>query len=287
MQGSDSETFGYKCAWLAIQTRDPAAVMEALELSDRREVDRAEGVAGAYAGQLFVTSPVDGWVLVASTSLGDATCDAEGHPDLETFAERLETTSRRLGVPCQYFATQRVVELHGWAVAEPSGLRRAFVYSGERGEVLFDEGQADETEPSELRLSGDPNAAADEPPLTMDVVPNEEHVMEVARRWSLAPVEVELPARGWLARRSGLWSAPVREAPVAPRAVPAAQTHAAPACPRRWSDNVWLASLSLVGCLYCLVVGVRSSSYGWIAAAAACSLPPMLWLDQRLRRWLP
>src|SRR5262245_13351295 len=69
VQADSPVPFGYKCAWLAIKTDDPQAVVEALGLKNVRKIGWEKGIAAAYGGEVFVTPPIKGWVLAASFSL--------------------------------------------------------------------------------------------------------------------------------------------------------------------------------------------------------------------------
>src|SRR5262245_29295665 len=68
--------FGYKIAWLAIQSEDPRSVLEALRealrLEDVVPANWRSGVTAAYRygeERVFVTPVVSGWVLCAGHSL--------------------------------------------------------------------------------------------------------------------------------------------------------------------------------------------------------------------------
>jgi hypothetical protein len=280
-----AKTFGYKCAWLALRTKAPNDVIAALELRDVREVDWDEGVEAAYAGRFFVTPPLDDWTLVANTDLMDTLFDSDNCPDLESFANRLETTAKRLDAVSQFFATHRVIELHAWAVADPKGLRRAFAYLGERDEVLFDTGAVDPAEKRSRLLLGSDSPASETEQEWSDDLPTEEDVMRVARRWSLVLDDLDddrLPARGWVARSSGLWARP--------RATPASEVPQTidPGCPRSTPKPLsgTVAAVSLACALLCLGISVRYLSHGWAIASSAFSIPPALWLGNRLIRKL-
>ena len=135
VEPDDPVPFGYKCAWLAIQSEDPAAVVDALKLLQVRKCSWKLGIEAAYQHEVFVGPPVRGWVLVASSSLPDIS--EKGRED------RLSSLVRALGKDfpeVQYFGTHRVVEYHGWLRATKGEIVRRYDHLGERGETLCNEG---------------------------------------------------------------------------------------------------------------------------------------------------
>lgn len=184
-----AESFGYKTAWIAVRGVRPAALAEALALRAVREGDWETGLAAAYddaTGAVFVTPIIDGWVLCVGFAL---TAPIDERPP--SFGVRAAEWAARLQTEVQYFATHRVVEAHGWARARPSGLERAYLYVGESGEKVLDEGPPTAEERALGFAFFDPasaEATADGYWERRDLVhPGEEHVMALAGRWSLDP----------------------------------------------------------------------------------------------------
>ena len=62
------KAFGYKACWFAITTSHPATVVETLELGETTAANWASGIAAAYGDGdwIFVSPPVNGWVLAVS-----------------------------------------------------------------------------------------------------------------------------------------------------------------------------------------------------------------------------
>jgi hypothetical protein len=58
--------FGYNIGWLALRCDDPRAVAAACDVEEPQSCPWNEGIKTAYRqrAQLFITPPVDGWVLV-------------------------------------------------------------------------------------------------------------------------------------------------------------------------------------------------------------------------------
>ncbi|MEM9729522.1 MAG: hypothetical protein AAF997_13115 [Myxococcota bacterium] len=192
-------SFGYKSQWLAVKTNDPTAALKALGASVPRETSWSYGVA-APEGELFVTPPLDGWVLVVGHFP-----EIVGKRDEKTLA-LVSKLSAELGTEVQYFGTHRVVDYHAWIRATKGQVSRAYAYLGERGETILEMGEQTEEEKA-LGLNffddGSSEAKNDEYWERDDVTyPDEEDVMKVAGRWSINPTELEergAVGRGWLA----------------------------------------------------------------------------------------
>lgn len=166
--------FGYKCAWLAISTEDSEAVVQALALRHVHKSGWQKGIESAYGGEVFVTPPLQGWVLVVSSRLPDI-------PD-RTRPDELAPLVKTLGKKfpqVQYFGTHRVVEYHGWLRATQGEIVRRYAYLGERGETLCDEGKRTEEETKLGLIYNDCK------------FPKEQDVMRLAGAWSIDPTTLD------------------------------------------------------------------------------------------------
>jgi hypothetical protein len=166
--------FGYKCAWLAIKTEDPQAVVEALGIQNVRKTGWHNGVAAAYNGAVFVTPAIKGWVLAASFSLPEI-ADKTRPDHLSLLVKWLSKKFPDV----QYFGTHRVVEYHGWLRATKGEIVRRYAFLGERGETLSDEGKRTDEETSLDLIYNDSK------------FPNEQHVMQLAGAWSIDPSSLD------------------------------------------------------------------------------------------------
>jgi hypothetical protein len=158
--------FGYKCAWFAVRTENPLSVAAHLSLRGIRTANWREGVQKAYQASVFVSPPERGWILAAGR------CLANVSPFPQAITPSVEALSLAHG-EALFFATDRITETHVWARARSGVLERAFGYSGESGEILWDQGSKTE---EEISLSFD--------------FPNEETVMGLARRWCICPLDL-------------------------------------------------------------------------------------------------
>lgn len=189
--------FGYKIAWLAIRSEDAQAVADALGLDGARAASWDEGVSAAYAARLspvptvFVTPPVDGWVLAVLGGGGLFDDDGTGAGLLD-----LATLSRRFG-EAQRFSTHRVVEAHEWQRWADGLPVRRYRWIGETGRIVFDDGEPGPSEGNPLRW-----ADLDTDDWEDLRIPGEDTVMTVAAGWSIDPtglgVRTDLPESGLL-----------------------------------------------------------------------------------------
>jgi hypothetical protein len=190
--------FGYNSSWLAVRATDMRAVAGALGLTDLRAASWAEGLQETSDLQrrrpaVFVTPPVDGWVL-AVLGVDIASDDGLGSAALD-----LAALSGRFG-EAQKLATQHVVEYHEWQRWVDGKPVRRYCYIGESGEICFDEGARIPAE-GNVASAADLEAIADDAELDPNYA-NEELVMAVARAWSVDPTTLEerddLPPDGLL-----------------------------------------------------------------------------------------
>lgn len=188
-----SNGFGYKTAWLAAKCDSSPELAAALGLNRVTDVAWNDGVDASYAEEdvVFVTPPIDGWVLAVGTSL----CEL-GESGEAPFAQFAADVSRKLdGREVQYFVSHRIIEAQGWARCRRGEVERAYCYLGESGEVLSDEGAPTREEQQlgfrffDARVE---EASSDEYWDRTDLeYPSEDHVMRLAGAWSVDPSAIE------------------------------------------------------------------------------------------------
>lgn len=174
MEPDNPAFFAYKCAWLAIQTAEPQAVVSSLGLTGVRKCNWKMGIEAAYNGDVFVTPVTKGWVLVVSFSLLDMS-DKKREDQLTPLIKVLGTKFADV----QYFGTHRVVEYHGWLRAKKGQLVRRYAFLGERGETLCDEGKPTEEETKFGLVFNESK------------FPSEQDVMKVAGAWCVNPTNLD------------------------------------------------------------------------------------------------
>jgi hypothetical protein len=184
---------GYKTSWLAVPGVGSGEVADALGLHGLLTMDWAAGTLAAYRRGVFVASPVDGWTLAHSRI--DLTGGVED--DGPALLSWLRSLGQRLG-DFQYFCTDRIGERHGWARAEAGRIVRAYCYDASRGEVPLRLGEPTDIE----RRLGIGHRWLEEGWQRWDesdwdawhaAMPDERHVMAIARHWGVCPLDIPEP----------------------------------------------------------------------------------------------
>jgi hypothetical protein len=160
------EPFGFKISWFAVKATDPAAVLDALEFKEAMPANWASGLAAAYWNAqsrecwAFVSPPVSGWVLVASSSLPYPT--NETHHDIGRRFDVLFSRLMNRFDDVQFFGSHRGVGFVTWARALNGKPVRIFAFADE---VManFGEQTPEEAKLGVVNLSGlSPSNACDE-----------------------------------------------------------------------------------------------------------------------------
>jgi hypothetical protein len=204
--------FGYDMAWLAVRSRYPEAVIEALHLGEPERCNWNSGIGAVYddhlgASRVFVSPPVRDWTYVVGLSLP--------HPVGRGFADKCTPLLVDLGgrfAEVQFFFSYPPIDFYAWARVRDGRLVRAFAVTDEG--IVWNKGRTTKEERGlglklfELRgVQGRKGDAGGE----MILHPTEEHVMRLAHRWSLDPTTLASiaaePALGWIARAPAAWRA--------------------------------------------------------------------------------
>jgi hypothetical protein len=175
--------FGPNTAWLALRTDDPREVARALGLHEIAPVPWQEGVTDAVEGDdlVFVTPPVDGWVLAVGAVLGS-------WGPLE-IGGQLSALSRTL-TEAHYYVTRRSSDYAAWGRAMAGRTVRVFAYADDE---MLSEGALDAFERT-LGIT------------TESRTPEEGDVFRMAAAWSVDPMtfgEREAPQGPGLSGRLG------------------------------------------------------------------------------------
>lgn len=115
-------SFGYKCRWLALRSDDPSRVADVLGLADVRPASWQEL---EQTTAVFVTPPVDGWILVVLADGLD--------PDLAALSHRFGEA--------QFFGSHRVSDYYEWQRWVDGAPVRRLRYAD--GEADPDDGETD------------------------------------------------------------------------------------------------------------------------------------------------
>lgn len=199
----EPEPFGYKIAWLAIQTNEAEKVLSLV--ADGKIVQVANwhsGIEAAYHtnGQvhsdvltLFISPPVKGWVFI----VGVPYLEAQSHPYLDEILHVLLPAFPEV----QYFGSYRVVNYVGWAKAVNGQWLRRFAYAD--GKIMYNDGafSAEERRLGLMELQ-ELDCCDDFEVWLESEGSDEETVMHLAGLWSINPddlPEMDLPLSvGWI-----------------------------------------------------------------------------------------
>jgi hypothetical protein len=167
--------------WLAVRSKNLAAVQKALGLNNPKPCSLMRGFAGEE--RLFLAQPVKGWILVAGSDLPDPCHD----PDVSY--RFIVGLSRKLG-QVQLFCANRMLHHHAWVQADRGTVVRAYAWAGQ---TVWNEGKRTAPE-KDLDLKCLDYAETVEHPgfgVPDCLAINAEKVPQLAARWSLDPIQVE------------------------------------------------------------------------------------------------
>ncbi len=181
-------SFGYKCMWFAIKTTEQEKVAQLLGLKKTTRSNWKNGLESAYNNAVFITPPVDGWILAVGWGLPQA----DSKETLEKTIDLANTLSRQFG-EAQFFCTHRVTEYHCWLKSVNGKSERLYSYLGEQGENIVISGSPTKAERKYNLVNTLSDEAKSDDYFGRDdlVYPDEELVMEIAGAWSINPTLLE------------------------------------------------------------------------------------------------
>src|SRR5205085_11920936 len=97
--------------WLAIRSGNLQAVQSALGLLRPRPCSWEEGLSAAQDRKLFISPPLDGWILVVGSSL------PEPAQDVDKCFHFILALSQKLGA-VQFFSANQAARSHAWVQAD-------------------------------------------------------------------------------------------------------------------------------------------------------------------------
>lgn len=165
--------------WLVIRSRNPLAAQTALGLRDPQPCSWSEGLARLRDHTLFISPPIDGWLLVVGPGLPDPNDDVD---DCYHFIAGL---SRELG-HVQFFSANRALNHHAWVRAESGRILRAYAWAGE---TLWNQGKVTLAE-RDLGMTCLAYGEAVDFASSLPAL-NTEKIFSLAARWSLDPAGLD------------------------------------------------------------------------------------------------
>jgi len=170
--------------WLAVRSGNPYVVQAALGLHKPTPCSWEEGLSAAQESKLFISPPINGWILVIGSRLPDPS------DDVDACFQFLTALSRKIG-QVQFFSLNRVVNHHAWVQMQNGQVFRGYAWAGK---TVWNQGRktAAETELGlrcyEYAQTPAPTPFSQPDPLHQ----NTERVYQLARRWSIDPAAVDL-----------------------------------------------------------------------------------------------
>lgn len=168
----------FPCRWLAIKALHPAPVLEALPIARATPCSWEEGLARTFNRKLFVSPPINGWILVLGGALPDP---AE---DIDRCYLFLTGLSRKLG-HVQFFNMNRTLNHHAWVIVDKGHVVRAYAWGGQ---TLWNEGPIT---PAEIDLELASYDYGESPRPRRDrqnpLATTTERVPQLAARWGMDP----------------------------------------------------------------------------------------------------
>jgi hypothetical protein len=167
--------------WLAIRSRNLAAVQSVLGLNNPKPCSWIDGLAGDE--KLFIAPPVNGWILVLGSGLPDPS------EDVDACFRFVREVSRKLG-QVQFFSASRILHHHSWVKADGGRVLRAYAWAGK---TIWQQGARTSAE-KELDLKSFdyneiPERTSFDQPDVMAI--NVDKVPLLAARWSLDPARID------------------------------------------------------------------------------------------------
>ncbi|MEW6158180.1 MAG: hypothetical protein AB1813_12150 [Verrucomicrobiota bacterium] len=175
--------FDFPCRWLAIKSTNLSAVQSALGLHNPKPCSWCDGLSSLEDHKLFLSPPVQGWILAIGNGLPDP------GEDIDDCYRLIVKLSRELG-QVQFFSTNRIVNYHGWVRAERGRIVRAYAWAGE---TLWNQGTPTAAETDLGMRCFDYGERAEI--LSINQVDsnlsNSEKVSALAARWSIDPTTLD------------------------------------------------------------------------------------------------
>ena len=173
MMPEKPKAFGYKMAWLAIPNMGSAEVLKALDLKNIAPANWTSGLSTAYQEQntVFVTPNIHGWTLVVGRALWNRI-------DLNQPIEKMSWLQKLADsfLEVFYFTSMSELNSNGWLYLKDGRLIRAYGYSGELDEVMWNFGPMSREEHSIIQGFAMGKTK---------VVPTEKDVLALAASWSV------------------------------------------------------------------------------------------------------
>lgn len=179
-------SFGRKISWIAIRSNDHESIVRDFNKSGKKvfKTNLEYGLHGAYAGNTFIYPPINGWTLII-------------HPNYnsldDTKFDYLKDLSNNYG-EINFYGSFRGVLFTTWIKFENGQVIRSFCVAD--GEIYRNEGTMTEIEIEILNREIEHAHDIDILEIYKGegkylILNDEEHVLEIAGKWSINPDNLE------------------------------------------------------------------------------------------------
>lgn len=175
--------FNLPARWLAVRSNNSMLIQSALGLHNPTPCSWEEGLSAAHDHKLFISPPINGWILIMGSLL------PEPADDVDRCFRFVAEFSRKVG-HVQFFSVNRPVNHHTWVQVDQGNVVRAYAWAGR---TLWNQGRLTRAEldlslkchgygEGEERIDyGRPDPAAI----------NTERLPLLAARWSIDPTSID------------------------------------------------------------------------------------------------
>jgi hypothetical protein len=175
--------FGYKCVWAAVKTLNTDDLLAVLKLDGLKRANWVEGLLLPGKENTFILPPIEGWILISGFAL--PTPDHE--KGIEESKGLLDKLSKKFG-EAQLFGNVRASETAFWMKSVNGQTIRLYCITDGKN---FIEGEPTEIEKKWDLIDTNSKEAKNEEYWDKMLYPDAEHVLEVAKNWSINPMELE------------------------------------------------------------------------------------------------
>lgn len=175
--------FGYKWVWVAVKTENTERLLEVLKLDGVKQANWVEGTLQACNGDVFVLPPIEGWILISGLGLPNPS-SKDGVVASKLLIDKLSEAFNE----AQLFGNHRVSGTAFWMKSVNGQTVRLYCIADGNNYI---EGELTDVEKKWDLIDTNSPEAQNEEYWDKMVYPDAEHVLEVAKNWSINPMELE------------------------------------------------------------------------------------------------
>lgn len=175
--------FGHNWVWAAVRTENTDSLLEILKLERVRLANWVEGMRQAYNGDVFILPPIEGWILISGWGLPNPS-SKDGIIESKLLLDKLSEEFRE----AQLFGNHRVSGSAFWMKSIKGRTIRLYCIADGTNYI---EGKPTEIEKKWDLIDTNSEESKSEKYWDKMIYPDAEHVLEVAKNWSINPMELE------------------------------------------------------------------------------------------------